>query len=422
MGLLAVGPIGCYILYYLLFVVRLTNPDEYPYLFEMSSAPIAFIDVLGALFALFVTAFSLFRRRAIDSFSPTYTGLSSLGLALIVCGVFALMLMSIYRVLGTLNLSYIIENYAHYQFYVTNGGAWIVLACYTALYIILLDMYYSGVRVANYTALMTSVIFVSFSGGRGIIILFVLTFLVLLMLQKIRVASFALAAMFTAAVMALMFFVTTQMRDTRTGEERKIQRNLSRADLAKIGASGKFETPETESFEDLNYNAAFIQEDVLAAIKSGKVTPGPYFINDAAVRLIPRSIMPEKPVSTSETIALYPHVAQRGTNITFPLKANLMMHVGIAGYWLDWLVVAIAGVVFSAGVAQRADRPQLWSFAAIFFGCAFALVARAGILNARLLDQALAIIVAYAAYRIALAVFSRKRGCETAFSSAQPTT
>jgi hypothetical protein len=194
------------------------------------------------------------------------------------------------------------------------------------------------------------------------------------------------------AIVGASFIVVTDLRDTRTTEQIERQaRPLNDKPLR-----------PTDVFEDMNYNAAFITEDVLFGLQAGTVSPSLYALEDARWRLMPRSLSPNKPISSAETITLYPEVAARGTNITFPLKANIMMHSGLGGYHLDWLVVMASQLAFLAGIAARNRRPNVFAFGAFFFGCAFALVARGGILNARLLDQIACLALAYMSYRLLL--------------------
>lgn len=398
-SLLLIGPLGAYAAYHLVFVVRYISAESYPLLHERMQMPFVLLDFAGLALVLLVTmTWVLKHRTGLDAFKPSRNALPPLALALAVLGVAALILLSIYRVLGTLNPQEVLSGYIDYQFQATNGGAWMILGCYAALYLLLMDMYYGGVRAANGATFLTALLITSVSGGRGILMLFAVTFLLLLLLQNVRWRDFIGTSVVTVLIMAASFIVVTDLRAPTTGT----------SPVGKVPTNAQYEAP-TESYEDLNYNAAFITEDVLRGLTSGQVTPKPYALWDALVHLVPRPLMPEKPISTAETVALYPHVAERGTNITFPLKANLMMHLGPWAFWLDWLVVAAAQIVFMAGAAQRASKPALWSFAAIFMGCAFTLISRGGLLNARLLDQVVIFLVAYVGYRVALTVFDAQR-------------
>ena len=78
------------------------------------------------------------------------------------------------------------------------------------------------------------------------------------------------------------------------------------------------------------------------------------------------------------------------------------MHLGISGFYLDWIVVILFQVLLIFGVYRRAIKPDLLGFMFVFFGCGFSIVARGGIFNARLLVQVACIILAYIGYRLIL--------------------
>ncbi|HCE7166545.1 TPA: hypothetical protein NH786_005582 [Pseudomonas aeruginosa] len=129
-----------------------------------------------------------------------------------------------------------------------------------------------------------------------------------------------------------------------------------------------------------------------------------YFAEDAATIFVPRSILPEKPTSTSETREVYPDVASRGTNITFPLKANIIMHMGSGAFYLDWLIVAAFQIIMIIGIARRNISPDLLGFSMMFCGLGFMLIARGGIFNARILVIAACILLSYLGYISAIKI------------------
>ncbi|BBP61543.1 hypothetical protein PHLH4_51330 [Pseudomonas sp. St316] len=298
---------------------------------------------------------------------------------------------------------------------VTNGGAWIVLAMYSALLLQLMNMYFSGVTLKNGTFLLLSLLIVSFSGGRGILILFALMFIVMLMFQRVSLLKFLIASILAVASMGISYVFITNMRapvePIVIAPVAPIEA-MARGD--KLSGSKKSVVVDpTNSFEDLNYNAAFISEDVLSAIRNNKIEPRAYAIEDAMTLFIPRQLMPSKPISTAETRALYPQVAIRGTNITFPLKANVLMHLGGWAFYADWIVVLICQTLMILGVSRRTRAPSILGFAMLFCGIGFTLIARGGIFNARLLVIVLCVFAAYAGYRALLriqtALYASKR-------------
>lgn len=402
LGLIIVGPLGSYISYHLMFVVRYIDDISYPTLYEIyANGGRAIECIIAGTLLLVFTGYALW-KPVIPTFDRARQPVPAWSLALILLAVLTLMALSVYRVLGTLDPTYVVDNYAEYNFRATDGGSWMILGCYAAAYFLLLDMFYGGARLSNAAFFLAVVLVTSFSGGRGIIVLFSLAFLVLLLFQRVSLWRFGIAASVTSLVIGLSFVAATEMRDTRTPEQVKQQRD------SRLGKAGARPISPTDSFEEMNYNAAFILEDTVKALRNGQIKPANHMAADMLYRWIPRAFAPEKPISTSETYTLYPHVAARGTNITFPLKANLMMHLGEGAFYFDWLIVATFQGAMIWGVRARTIRPHIWAFATVFWGAAFSLISRGGILNARLGDQFLCLALTFLAYILFQAYFAAK--------------
>lgn len=397
-ALILVGPLGCYTAYQILFIGRYLDAEKYPLLTSTYLNGGAFIDIVCALVVAFLGYRVSRRAGLLDDFQPTRERLSTLVLLLITTGTLGLLALNIYSSLGTLSLHYVVENYPLYSYKATDGGAWMVLAMYSALFLQLMDMYFGGVTKKNGTFLLLGLLIVSFSGGRGILILFALMFIVMLMFQRVGFWKFLIAATLAVASMGASFLAVTGMRAPDTPTE-SVTHAGKPANEPKLSRE---KVAPTESFEDLNYNAAFISEDVLRVIRNHEVKPRAYALEDAMTLFVPRQLMPGKPVSTAETREVYPHVAKRGTNITFPLKANVLMHLGEWAFYADWIVVALVQTLMIFGIARRTRAPGLVGFTMLFCGLGFMLVARGGIFNARLLVIMSCVLVAYAGYRTLL--------------------
>lgn len=400
-ALILVGPLGCYTAYQILFIGRYLDAEKYPLLTSTYLNGGAFIDIVCALVVAFLGYRVSRRAGLLDDFQPTRERLSTLVLLLITTGTLGLLALNIYSSLGTLSLHYVVENYPLYSYKATDGGAWMVLAMYSALFLQLMDMYFGGVTKKNGTFLLLGLLIVSFSGGRGILILFALMFIVMLMFQRVGFWKFLIASTLAVASMGASFIAVTGLRAPDAPEQLVTQADkpTNTAPKANQPKPTRAEVAPTESFEDLNYNAAFISEDVLRVIRNHEVKPKAYALEDAMTLFVPRQLMPGKPVSTAETREVYPHVAKRGTNITFPLKANVLMHLGEWAFYADWIVVALVQTLMIFGITRRTRAPGLVGFTMLFCGLGFMLVARGGIFNARLLVIMLCVLVAYAGYR-----------------------
>ena len=312
------------------------------------------------------------------------------------------MAFNIYGILGTLSPATIIKEFNDYYYFSTNGAAWMILLCYTGIYIILMDMYFCGVNKINTAFCLLNTFIVSMNGGRSLPMLFVIALLVMLLCQKVTVRYFITTAIASVFTIVLSYGIVTELRAPD-------QKPVVKKDV-KAGDAVKAKKP-TDDFYDLNYNAAFIMDDVLRKLETGEVVPRAYAVEDAMVTFIPRTLFPGKPTSTAETIEVYPNVAARGTNIAFPLKANMMMHFGNKAFYLDWLVVLAMQILFFIGIKLRNAAPNLLGFTLVFAGCAFSLIARGGIFNSRLLVQVACIVLGYLIYRL---IFARSAEMQTA--------
>ncbi len=384
-ALILMGPLGCYVAYQILFIWRYLDIEQYPLLTSIYNNGATSIEIVCALIVASLGLLVVRRFGPFDEFYPSRKSLSTLAHVLIIISILGLLALSIYRVLGTLSPGYVLQEYKRYNFKATDGGAWMILAIYAALFLQLMDMYFGGVTKKNGTFLILGILIASFSGGRGILILFALMFIVLLMFQRVRLWKFLIASSLVIVSVGTSFVLITDMR-------------------APPDHSKPVKVAPTDSYEDLNYNAAFISEDVLVAIKNHSIEPGAYAIEDALMTFVPRKLMPSKPISTAETRAIYPDVAKRGTNITFPLKANLLMHMGSWAFYADWIVVAICQTLMIFGISRRTSAPGVIGFAMLFCGIGFTLIARGGIFNARLLVMVSCILAAYAGYRALLRI------------------
>lgn len=397
--LILVGPVGCYIAYNSLFVLRYLGGDAYPHLNAMYGPSGVAIEAACMVGAIVVSAFLTWWLRPYSGFEPRKDlALAAPFLAAICIGVTGLMWLSLYRIMGNEMWSNFGGLYMRYHSLATNGSAWMILACYAAIYILLIDMYASGLRAANSAAFFYCVALTSISGGRGLLMLFILTYLLLLVLQSERLRTFMLYGLLGVLAIFAVFVVPSSLRMTGTVDINPV-----------VVFSGPSKPAPnlapTETWQDLNYNAAFITDDVLAGLQSGKVSPSSYALEDISVLFVPRAWYPDKPISSAETRALYPHVAERGSNITLPLKANLMMHLGAWAFYLDWLIVLAAQIALILGLRTRSSGGASFSgFFFVFWGLGFLLIARGGLLNARLIPQVLLIAAAYAGYQAAMAI------------------
>jgi len=372
------GPFGCYVVYNIVFVWRLYDPDKYPALAEYYEWPgLALIFVTYAV-AMALSAWGTARFIPALSPHPNSPSFNRLTLSLMVVATAVLMALTVYRVFGTLSPSTLLGGYARYYALSRNGGAWIILAAYAILYGYLLDMYFGGVKRWNSAALLMSVLLNFVNGGRSILMCVLLAYLFLLYCQRPSYRGLFAGIAPAAAIALLSFVFVTELRLPTEDQ------------LSQVGGE-----EAAEEHYEMNYNSAFVINDVLGDLKEGRLTPYPHFLVDT-MYLIPRAILPNKPLSTSDTRAVYPQIAARGTTMSFPLSANIAMHLGAWAFVLSPIVSAACQLAFVWGAARRVG---VVSFLAFFWGAMFLLAARGGILNYRIVLHSIMIIVIFFTYR-----------------------
>jgi hypothetical protein len=314
------------------------------------------------------------RNADIDGFRAEAKPLGKGVYIVLLAATAALLAYSVLRVFGTLSPTVLLDNYPKYYALSRDGGAIIFFAAYAILYVILIDMYFSGVTPFNFAVFIAAIMINSVNGGRGLLIIMVICAVLLTIQQAKRISGPILLAVAAAFLMLSLGYFLTGLR-----------------------SNWKIDDAEADR---LNFNSAFIIEDTLKALDENRIEHRLIFLEDLKYLFVPRSLNPEKPRSTAETRALYPEVAARGTgtNITFPLKANLLVNLGPNAAYADWAVVLLFSVLFLHGVRVRNRAPSFLGFFFFFWGCAFVLIARGGILNARLITQSVVIFAGFALY------------------------
>lgn len=240
------------------------------------------------------------------------------------------------------------------------------------LYVMLIDMYFNGVYPYKIGWFTLCIAVNSINGGRSLLILMMVVAYLLWLMQTRRPSRLVIAGGLLALLLAIGFWVITDLRGGGDEEARR-----------------------------LNFNSAFILEDVLYEYEARGVDERFTFWEDVRWLFVPRSLNPDKPRSTAETRLIYPEIAARGTgtNVTFPLEANILLNLGREFRFVDWIVVFLFHLLLVWSIVKRSSSPTFVGFLFFFWGCAFILIARGGIFNARLIVQSLTIFMAYLMFR-----------------------
>lgn len=404
-ALVVAGPLGCAVIYYAYFILRHIDETKYPSLASYyhgtgTALEIAAMAPAVALSIIYTT------RMNIEPFKKANRSLPLAVLIALTAITAGLMALTVYRVFGTLDINTFTENYARYYALSRSGGAWMIFIGYGIMLIMLADMFYGGVNLKNSTFLLVCIFLNYITGGRTFPLLIMLAFMFLIYFQRPRIITLLVAISLCSLIGASSFLSASFLRYVPSAE---IKSPPPAASLPMLRPEPKATQapplqPPTNDWSALNYNAAFILDDTIKKLSAGDIRPEAHAVNNFAL-FVPRFINPNKPRSDSETRLVYPDVAKRGTGttITFPLKANLMLHFGTSAFYLNWVIVLIFQVGLVWAISRRQTSPSAPAFVMFLFGCLYFLVERAGFLNSRLLIYVMMAVAACACYRLATA-------------------
>jgi hypothetical protein len=210
----------------------------------------------------------------------------------------------VYSVFGSLN---ILEVFADYdRFYTMNsyGAAWVFLLFNIILFLMLYDIYRVGFNKNKLFLFLLSLMVVVFTGGRSMaVVLLSLLLFLLVVVNNVKINASYYAG---ALILAVLVFGGNS--------------------LLRLGGVDNY----VESATSLDFDNSFILNDVIDHVDKN----GPEYLislQDFYYFFIPRYFSEEKPVSTAETRLIYPEVAERSTNYTFGIYANVLLNFGYYG-------------------------------------------------------------------------------------------
>jgi hypothetical protein len=114
---------------------------------------------------------------------------------------------------------------------------------------------------------------------------------------------------------------------------------------------------------------------------------------------IPRSLYPEKPVSTAETRLVYKDMLSDGrtTNITFGIYGNMVINMGYLGLAVAPLLVIWLSVFYYRTI-QKLSMKKPSTFIALYFFITYLYVLRGGFINIRIVMALIVLVAAVSCY------------------------
>ncbi len=275
----------------------------------------------------------------------------------------------IYHVFGVIDYDQVLDKYAKFYAMSKRGTAWVFVIINIFLFIMIFDLFKNGYNSFKVGLFILSLILVSMTGGRSIIIIFLsFIFFIFIVIHKKKINFFAL--LFVVLLSFVIFVGNAILR------------------------ASDYDSYVNSNASSLDFDNAFIINDVLEF--EGEST---YFIffEDLVYMFIPRALMPSKPMSTAETRLIYPDVAYYGTNYTFGIYANAFLNVGYFFTLIIPLYLFITNYLYIKYVYYNEEK-GLKAFLIVFFLFYSIQFIRGGVFNTRLLLISISIILAYGVY------------------------
>ena len=259
---------------------------------------------------------SLLKRKTVET-APVDSGRSWDRAYLILGGVGVMLF---YYILSSADVSILtlMTNKAEFaRFYSGSrrGGAWMLLLV-NSLAFGQIYIFFKSKKNWHGLGCILFMVILSMQGGRGILMSYIM---MLLMIKMWHTGSGrAIPAMVSVA--ALVFVLASFLRTGNLDEY--------------VNSRSVF----------YDFNLAHVYEECRAYVDENGTEWG-LFTSDV-VLYIPRAFWPDKPMSTAETLLIYPDVALSGTSYTFGLYGNSLLHMNHLGIVIICLFYAGLGVAF----------------------------------------------------------------------------
>lgn len=341
--------------------------------FGICDGPIYFMlvtDLIAAVYFFYAASKILFGRRASRDFNGGRSVLAVKWYFVSMFLVIALYEFLVFQVFAGFNPVLVFENYDEFYSMSGTGTAWVFLIFNVICFLLLYDMYMGAGGAFKTWIFLTILLVVAATGGRSIVVVLILFSIFLhVVINKKTVSGVVIAI--ASILMLTVFFGNAFLRsggvDAYSGEATK-----------------------------LDFDNSFILSDVVDYVDVN----GPnYFVaaDDFYYFFIPRALDEFKPLSTAETRAVYPEVAERGTSYTFGLYGNLYLNFGYIGLPLAPFLVFILNFVYFRIYLSEKREPYL--FLVLFLVFYTIQFVRGGVINSRFMLFVISISIACLIWR-----------------------
>lgn len=286
-----------------------------------------------------------------------------------------------HSVFSDFNFIKIFTNSARFYAKSKIGTAWVFFLYQFFLFLMLYDMYKSGVKKYRVVIFFLCVLIIALTGGRSSII----SYMIFLVYIAIVVHGVIVPKKIVLTLVMFIFLIFSGNALLRSTVE-----NSSEASV--------FSYLESDAFL-LDFDNSFVLQDAIDYNYENGVS---YliFLEDLVYSFIPRAVYPNKPVSTAETRLVYSELLSDGrtTNYTFGIYGNAYLNFGYIGFLLATIVTIVVGFKYH-NVFNRVHLRRTKDFFYIYFFMMFILVLRGGYFNIRIFMSFIVIFLSVCTYK-----------------------
>lgn len=361
------SPALLFVAYDILFYYIPISNNDYTYISGLYIFFMIFCDIVALWSFMF---FSLIIKSRINNQPYHYKSISSAWFILSFLIMLYFYHFLIISVFGSINYNELFNNYARFYALSKRGTSWVFSIFNLLIFLMFYDIYKGGGNKVKIITLVSSIFLVGLTGGRSLLMVF-LAFLVFIFIVIERKEVKFKWIFLSVFLVSTLFIANAVMRAGGVDEYRE------------------------SSATTLDFNNAFILNDSFEYLNTHNAKL--FMLEDLYYMFIPRALVPSKPLSTAETRAVYPIIANNGTNYTFGIYANSLINVG----WLSYLVIPFIIIFLNyyyVLLANRITKKSISNFLIVFFVFYSIQVIRGGIFNTRIILVLIPIVLAYYVY------------------------
>ncbi|QOP43234.1 oligosaccharide repeat unit polymerase [Sulfurimonas sediminis] len=373
---LAFSPPVIFVLYDIIFYYIPIHINNYINI----TSEIYFFMIFCDIFAIasFLLLFSFIKRNKKRTIEYYYGGtkrsLSIFYYYIFFIIIFFLIHYLILHVFERIDYGEIFINYAKFYAMSKRGTAWVFGIINMLIFVMIIDMYFSGYNRHKFFMFILSLILVAMTGGRSLLIVFLMfSMFIFIVIHRKRISFKTIILLILLS--SIIFVGNAILRAT------------------------DYETYVNSKSSSLDFDNAFVLNDVLEFQQNRPHDGYLIFLEDIYYMFIPRKLMPDKPMSTAETRLVYPSIASYGTNYTFGMYANSFLNIGYLSIIIIPLFILMINFMYIKYVYLSKNK-SFNLFVIAFFIFFYIQFVRGGIFNYRLLMIYISLLLGFLAYKL----------------------